>query len=57
VIQATKLFFELAYSQGAGTFETQPEAFRQMILDNARTVPLQLAAPRPPRSPVLPWVA
>jgi pimeloyl-ACP methyl ester carboxylesterase len=46
--QATKLFFELAYSQGAGTFETQPEAFRQMILDNARTVPLQLAAPWPP---------
>jgi pimeloyl-ACP methyl ester carboxylesterase len=46
--QATKLFFELANYQGAGTFETQPEAFRQMILDNARTVPLQLAAPRPP---------
>ena len=47
-IQATKLFFELANYQGAGTFETQPEAFCQMILDNARTVPLQLAAPRPP---------
>jgi pimeloyl-ACP methyl ester carboxylesterase len=47
-IQATKLFFELANSQGAGTFEAQPAAFRQMILDNARTVPLQLAAPRPP---------
>jgi pimeloyl-ACP methyl ester carboxylesterase len=47
-VQATKLFFELAHYQGAGTFETQPEAFRQMILDNARTVPLQLAAPRPP---------
>ncbi len=47
-IQATKLFFELANYQGAGTFETQPEAFRQMILDNARTVPLQLVAPRPP---------
>lgn len=47
-IQATKLFFELANYQGAGTFETQPEAFRQMILDNARTVLLQLAAPRLP---------
>jgi pimeloyl-ACP methyl ester carboxylesterase len=47
-IQATTLFFELANYQGTGTFETQPEAFRQMILDNARTVPLQLAAPRPP---------
>jgi pimeloyl-ACP methyl ester carboxylesterase len=46
-VHATKLFFELALYQGAGTFETQPEAFRQMILDNARTVPLQLAAPRP----------
>jgi pimeloyl-ACP methyl ester carboxylesterase len=47
-IQAAKLFFEVANHQGTGTFETQPEAFRQMILDNARTVPLQLAAPRPP---------
>jgi pimeloyl-ACP methyl ester carboxylesterase len=46
-VQAAKLFFELAYNQGPGTFETQPEAFRQMILDNARTVPLQLAAPPP----------
>jgi pimeloyl-ACP methyl ester carboxylesterase len=47
-IQAATLFFELANYQGAGTFKTKPEAFRQMILDNARTVPLQLAAPRPP---------
>jgi pimeloyl-ACP methyl ester carboxylesterase len=47
-IQAATLFFELAHSQGAGTFEIQPEAFRQMVLDNARTVPLQLAARRPP---------
>jgi pimeloyl-ACP methyl ester carboxylesterase len=47
-IQAAKLFFELANYQGPGTFDMQPEAFRQMILDNARTVPLQLAAPRPP---------
>jgi len=47
-IQATKLFFELANSQGAGAFDIQPEAFRQMILDNARTVPLARAAPRPP---------
>lgn len=47
-VQAAKLFFELANNQGAGAFDTLPEAFRQMILDNARTVPLQLAAPRPP---------
>jgi pimeloyl-ACP methyl ester carboxylesterase len=47
-VQAAKLFFELAHNQGPGAFDTQPEAFRQMILDNARTVPLQLSAPRPP---------
>ena len=45
-IQATTRFFELV-NNGPDTFDTQPEAFRQMILDNARTVPLQLAAPRP----------
>jgi pimeloyl-ACP methyl ester carboxylesterase len=47
-IQAAKLFFELANNSGPGTFDTQPEAFRQMVLDNARTVPLARAAPRPP---------
>jgi non-heme chloroperoxidase len=46
-VQATTLFFELAYNQGPGAFERQPEGFRQMLLDNARTVPLQLAAPPP----------
>jgi pimeloyl-ACP methyl ester carboxylesterase len=47
-VQAAKLFFEWGNNQGAGTFDTQPEAFRQMTLDNARTVRLQLPAPRPP---------
>jgi pimeloyl-ACP methyl ester carboxylesterase len=47
-VQATKLFFESVNNQGAGAFAKQPEAVRQMILDNARTVPLSLAAPRPP---------
>jgi len=47
-VQAAKLFFEWANNQGAGAFDRQPEAFRQMILDNARTVPLARAAPRPP---------
>ena len=47
-VQAAKLFFALGNNQGAGAFDTQPEGFRQMILDNARTVPLQLSAPRPP---------
>jgi pimeloyl-ACP methyl ester carboxylesterase len=47
-VQAAKLFFEWGNNQGAGAFDRQPEAFRQMILDNARTVALQLSAPRPP---------
>ena len=48
VIRATKMFFELASNQGSGALEMQPEPFRQMVLDNARTVPLALFAPRPP---------
>jgi pimeloyl-ACP methyl ester carboxylesterase len=47
-VQATKLFFEWVNNQGAGAFDKQPEAVRQIILDNARTVPLALAAPAPP---------
>src|SRR5262245_44721505 len=47
-VQATKLFFALVNNYGPGAFEAQPEAFRQMILDNARTVPLARAGPRPP---------
>jgi pimeloyl-ACP methyl ester carboxylesterase len=47
-VQAAKLFFEWGNNQGAGAFDRQPEAFRQMILGNARTVALQLSAPRPP---------
>lgn len=46
-VQATKLFFEWVNNQGPGAFDTQPEAFRQMILDNARTLPLARSAPRP----------
>jgi len=47
-VQAAKLFFEGGNNQGAGAFDRQPEAFRQMILDNARTIRLPLSAPRPP---------
>jgi pimeloyl-ACP methyl ester carboxylesterase len=47
-VQATKLFFDWANNQGAGAFDKQPEFLRQMILDNARTVPLLIAAPAPP---------
>jgi len=47
-VRATKLFFDWVTNQGAGAFDKQPEAVRQMILDNARTVPLALSAPPPP---------
>jgi pimeloyl-ACP methyl ester carboxylesterase len=48
VVQATKLFFDWVNNHGAGAFDQQPEALRQMCLDNARTLPLLLAAPPPP---------
>jgi pimeloyl-ACP methyl ester carboxylesterase len=47
-VQAAKLFFEWVNNEGAGAFDKQPEAVRQMILDNARTVPLALSAPPRP---------
>jgi pimeloyl-ACP methyl ester carboxylesterase len=46
-IQATKLFYDLANDQVPGALDAQSEPFRQMVLDNARTVPLALSA-RPP---------
>jgi pimeloyl-ACP methyl ester carboxylesterase len=46
-IRATKLFFELVNNQGPGALDTQPELLRQIVLDNARTVPLALST-RPP---------
>ncbi len=47
-MQATKVLFEWVDNEGPGTFDRQPEAVRQMFRDNARTVPLLLAAPPPP---------
>jgi pimeloyl-ACP methyl ester carboxylesterase len=47
-VQATKLLFEWVNNQGAGAFDKQPEAVRQIFLDNARTVPLLFASPPPP---------
>jgi pimeloyl-ACP methyl ester carboxylesterase len=47
-VQAVTLFFDWVNNQGAGAFEKQPEPLRQLVLDNARTVALFLAAPRPP---------
>jgi pimeloyl-ACP methyl ester carboxylesterase len=46
--QATRAFFEWVDNQGPGAFDRQPAAVRQMLLDNARTLPLVLAAPPPP---------
>lgn len=47
-VQATKLLFDWVNNEGAGAFDKQPETVRQMFLDNARTVPLALSAPRAP---------
>ena len=47
-VQAITLFFEAANNRGAGALDKQPEAVRQMILDNAKTVPLLIAAPATP---------
>ena len=47
-VRATKLIFDWVNNQGASALDTQPEAVRQIILDNARTVPLLFSAPPPP---------
>jgi pimeloyl-ACP methyl ester carboxylesterase len=47
-VQATKLLFAWVTNQEADTFDAQPEALHQMILDNAGTVPLFMAMPPPP---------
>jgi pimeloyl-ACP methyl ester carboxylesterase len=47
-LQATKVLFEWVDNEGPGTFDRQPEAVHQMFRDNARTLPLLLAAPPPP---------
>jgi pimeloyl-ACP methyl ester carboxylesterase len=46
-VRALTLAFDWVNSQCLSTFERQPEAVRQMFLDNARTVPLVQAAPPP----------
>ena len=47
-VQATKVFLEWVNNQSPSTFDRQPEAVRQMFRDNARTLPLLLAAPPSP---------
>jgi pimeloyl-ACP methyl ester carboxylesterase len=46
-VQGVKLFFDWVNNQGPGAFDKQPESLRQLILDNARTVPLFVSAPPP----------
>jgi pimeloyl-ACP methyl ester carboxylesterase len=46
--QATKLFLEAVFALPPGGFEREPEFWRKIWLDNAPTVPLQVAAPPPP---------
>jgi pimeloyl-ACP methyl ester carboxylesterase len=46
-VRALTVAFDWVNNQGPGTFESQPEAVRQMFLDNARTVSLLQAAPPP----------
>jgi pimeloyl-ACP methyl ester carboxylesterase len=46
--QATKGFFTWVDNEGPSAFDRQTAAVRQMLLDNARTLPLVLAAPPPP---------
>ena len=44
-VQTVRLFFEGVYQLGAGGFDRLPQATQTMFLDNARTAPLQFAAP------------
>jgi pimeloyl-ACP methyl ester carboxylesterase len=45
-IGATKLLTALVLNKGPKSFDDLPEGFRQVLLDNARTLPLLFAAPQ-----------
>jgi pimeloyl-ACP methyl ester carboxylesterase len=45
---AAKLFLEVVFELPQGGFDTDPVVFRNVLLDNARTMPLLLVAPPPP---------
>jgi pimeloyl-ACP methyl ester carboxylesterase len=47
---AAKLLLEAVFELPRGGYDTDPVVFRNVILDNARTVPLLLVAPPPPVS-------
>ena len=46
--RATELFMEAVFRLPPGGFDGEPEAWRKIWLDSARTTPLQVAAPPPP---------
>ena len=48
LIKAAKLLQEAAYRLPPGGFGSLPDAWQKLLLDNARVVPLLLAAPPPP---------
>jgi pimeloyl-ACP methyl ester carboxylesterase len=45
-IAATKLLTSLVLNKESKSFDDLPEGFRQVLLDNARTLPLLFAAPQ-----------
>ena len=47
-IKAAKLLQEAAFRLQPGEFDSLPEDLQSVLLDNARAVPLILAAPSPP---------
>ncbi|MBS9403238.1 alpha/beta hydrolase [Halomonas sp. TRM85114] len=47
VVQATRLFIEAVFQRAPGGFEQEPEYMRTIWLDNARTLPLQVAMTPP----------
>jgi pimeloyl-ACP methyl ester carboxylesterase len=46
--RATELLMEAVFRLPPGGFDGEPEAWRKIWLDSARTTPLQVAAPPPP---------
>ena len=48
-IGAAKLLQEAVYQLSPGEFDSLPEDWQTVLLDNARVVPLMLAAPPPPQ--------
>ncbi len=46
-VGATRLLAELVTNQGPGSFDKLPAAFREILLDNARTLPVLFASSEP----------